>query len=222
MDARTKGNWASRLGPTARTTLIVVAMIFGMLAVGMVGGFGYAIIEDGKLPTKPLVWLILATMIGLVAAAGWVLLSLYRSLHPERMSRFDRRYWKMWAVIIGLSAIVGMAVAILGVSDQSDGLSLVISNAPISSSLAIVASILITVLLVLAAIYYHRTVDDHEERAYLWGSTIGYYFLVIAFPLYWLLARGSLVPTLTIGIALLIVLVSCIVQVVVWALFKFR
>ena len=222
MNAHSQGNWASRLGPTARTILIIVAVIFGMLAIGMVAGFSYAIVEDGKLPTKPIVWAILVAMIGLVAATGWVLLSLYRSLQPERMSRFDRRYWKMWVVIIGLSAIVGMAVAVLGVSDQSDGLSLVISNAPISSGMAIVTSILITVLMVLAAIYYHRTVDDHEERAYLWGSTIGYYFLVLAFPLYWLLARGSLVPTLTIGIALLIILFSCIVQAIVWALFKFR
>ena len=222
MNAHSQGNWASRLGPTARTILIIVAVIFGMLAIGIVAGFSYAIVEDGKLPTKPIVWAILVAMIGLVAATGWVLLSLYRSLQPERMSRFDRRYWKMWVVIIGLSAIVGMAVAVLGVSDQSDGLSLVISNAPISSGMAIVTSILITVLMVLAAIYYHRTVDDHEERAYLWGSTIGYYFLVLAFPLYWLLARGSLVPTLTIGIALLIILFSCIVQAIVWALFKFR
>lgn len=222
MSAQTKSGWADRLGPTGRTIAIILTIILGMLAVGMVAGFSYAIIEDGKIPTKPIVYLIFSAMVGLVAGAGWMLLSLFRAIHPERMSRFDRRYWKMWAVVIGLSFPIGIAIAILGIGDQSDGLSLVVSNAPIAPGTAIFVSVLVTILVVLAAVYHHRTVDDHEERAYLWGSTIGYYFLVIAFPLHWLLARGSLVPALTIGIALLIILISCIVQALVWALFKFR
>ena len=222
MNAEAKQGWADRMGPGARTVAIIVAVILGVFAVGMVGGFSYAVIEDGSLPTKPILYLIFAGMIGLVVLVGWILRSLFRSIHAERMSGFDRRYWKMWMIIIGLSLPIGAAVAVLGLSDQSRGFSLILSNAPIAPLTAILVSIVMTLLLVVAAIIYHRTIDDHEEHAYLWGSTISYYFLILAFPLHWLLARGGLVPTLTIGIALLLILISCLVQAIVWALFKFR
>ena len=214
--------WADRLGTGTRTILIVTTFIFGVFAVGMVGGFSYAVLEDGKLPTKPLVWLIFAAMIALLAFVGWVLLSLFRSLNPQTMSGFDRRYWKMWAVIAALGMPVGIGIALLGLSDQGDGFSLVLSNAPIAPLTAIIGSLLIGVLLVVSAIIYHRTIDDHEERAYLWGSTVAFYFLALTFPLHWLLQRGGLIPALTIGMALLLILFSCIIQAIVWALFKFR
>ena len=222
MDARTNDGWANRLGPTARTIAIILAVVLGVFAIGMVGGFSYALIEDGQLPTKPQVYLIFAAMIGLVVASGWVLLSLFRSIQSAGMSRFDRRYWKMWLVIFALSMPIGAAVAVLGLSDQRDGLTLILSNAPIAPLAAILVSVAMTMLLVMAAVIYHRTIDDHEEHAYLWGSTIGYYFLVLAFPLHWLLARGGLVPQITIGIALLIILASCVVQAIAWAMLKFR
>ena len=188
----------------------------------MVAGFSYAVFDDGQLPTKPIAYIIFAAMIGLVAVVGWVLATLIRSLNPQMMSGFDRRYWKMWAVIAALGMPVGIGIALLGLSDQGDGFSLVLSNSPIAPLTAIVGSLLIGVLLVVSAIIYHRTIDDHEERAYLWGSTVAFYFLALTFPLHWLLQRGGLIPALTIGMALLLILFSCIIQAIVWALFKFR
>lgn len=222
MTAQPNAGWADRLGSTARAALIVVTSILAVFVIGMVAGFTHAIFEDGRLPTKPLAYLTFAAIIGAAALVGWVLATLIRSLRPHSMSGFDRRYWKMCAIIFGLSVPIGIVLAIFGLSDQDDGFSLILSDAPITPLIAIATSILVTILLALAAIYYHRTVDDHEERAYLWGSTIAFYILVLAFPLYWLLARGGLVPQITIGIAMLIILLSCIVQAIVWALFKFR
>ncbi|MES2905094.1 MAG: hypothetical protein V4696_12990 [Pseudomonadota bacterium] len=222
MNSETSPRWADRLGTGTRTILIVTTIIFGLFAVGMVAGFSYAVLEDGKLPTKPLVWLIFAAMVALVALVGWVLLSLFRSIYPERMSRFDKRYWKMWAIVIGLSFPIGIAVGVLGLSDQSGGFSLLLSNAPISPPTAILVSVVGSILMIATLVIYFRAIDDHEERAYLWGSNVAFHFLALAFPFYWLLARGGLVPALTIGAALLIVLLSCIVQAIVWALFKFR
>lgn len=222
MNSEPSPRWADRLGTGSRTFLIVTTFIFGVFAVGMVGGFSYAVIEDGKLPTKPLVWLVFAAMVGLVAFVGWVLLSLFRSIYPERMSRFDRRYWKMWAIVFALSAPLGALLAGLGLSDQSQGVSLILSNSPIAPLTAILVSIVVSILLIASLVIYFRTIDDHEARAYLWGSNVAFHFIAIAFPLYWLLARGGLLPQITIGIALLIVLASCVVQASVWALFKFR
>ena len=222
MDVQANERWADRLGTTARVVLILVSSILGVFAVGMLLGFSYSMIEHGHIPTKPIIYLIFAAMVGLVAVIVWFLVTVVRSARPKGLSGFDQRYWKMWVIIAVLSLPLGIALAVFGLSDQGNGFSLVLSNDPISPILAILLSAAMTVLLVLAALVYHRTIDDHEERAYLWGSTIGYYFLILAFPLYWLLARGGLVPTLTIGIALLIILFSCIVQAIVWALFKFR
>lgn len=222
MDARQNAGWADRLGSTTRILLLVVIAIFGVFAIGMAGGFSAAVIEHGQLPTKPVVWLIFAAMVGLVAVIGWVLATLVRSFRPQTMSGFDRRYWKMWAIVFALGLPIGLGWAAFGMSDQKNGFSLALSNAPIAPLTAILVSLGVGILLVASAIIYHRTIDDHEERAYLWASTLAYYFLVLAFPLYWLLARGGLVPALTIGSALLLILISCILQAIVWALFKFR
>lgn len=222
MNAHVNAGWADRLGSTARYSLIVLVAILGIFMVGMVGGFSYAIIEDGRLPTKPLAYLIFAAILGGTALAGWVLATLVRSLQSQAMSKFDRRYWKMWGIVVGLSIPIGLGVAVLGLSDQARGFSLVLSNSPIAPLTAVGVALGVGILLVAAAIIYHRTIDDHEERAYLWGSTLAYYFLILAFPLHWLLARGGLVPAMSIGIALLLVLLSCIIQAIVWALFKFR
>lgn len=222
MTAQPPTRWADRLGSGTRTLLIFIAFLAGLFALGMVGGFSYAVLEDGKIPTKPLVWLIFAAMIALVAVIGWVLISLFRSVYPERMSRFDRRYWKMWGIVLGLSIPIGAVLAILGLSDQSKGFSLILSNTPIAPLTAILVSIGLVVLIVATMVIYFRAIDDHEAQAYLWGSNIAFHFLAFTFPVYWLLARGGLVPALTIGIALLIVLASCVVQAIVWALFKFR
>ena len=222
MNSETSPRWADRLGTSARTILIIVVFILGVFAIGMIAGFGFAVIENGKLPIKPVAYLIFVAMIGLVALLGWVLLSLFRSVHSERMSRFDRRYWTMWALLAVLGIPFGIGIGMLGLSEDASFNSLVLSNSPIAPLTAILGSILLSAVLIVSMVIYFRAIDDHEEHAYLWGSTVAFHFLVLAFPLHWLLARGGLVPTLTIGIALLIVLISCIVQAIVWTLFKFR
>ena len=222
MNADANAGWAERLGSTARILLLVVTAIFGVFAVGMVGGFSAAVIEDGQLPTKPVAWLIFAAMVALVAVIGWILATLVRSFRPQTMSGFDRRYWKMWGVIVLLGMPVGVALAAFGLDDPGDGFSMMLSNSPIAPLTAILVSLAVAILLTASLVIYFRTIDDHEERAYLWGTNIAFHFLALAFPLYWLLARGGLVPPITIAIALLIVLLSCIVQSIVWALFKFR
>ena len=222
MNAEANAGWAERLGSTARILLLVVTAIFGVFAVGMVGGFSAAVIEDGQLPTKPVVWLIFAAMVGLVAVVGWVLATLVRSFRPQTMSGFDRRYWKMWGVMVLLGMPLGVAMAVFGLDDPGGGFSMMISNAPIAPLTAVLVSLVVSALLIAALVIYFRTIDDHEERAYLWGSNIAFHFLALAFPLYWLLARGGLVSQITICIALLIILLSCIIQAIVWALFKFR
>ncbi len=222
MDERANSGWADRLGTTARVVMIIGASIFGVFAIGLIAGFSHSVIEHGHIPSKPSVYAIFAAMVGLLALIGWVLARLIRSFRHQTMSGFDRRYWKMWAILLGLSVPLGALLAGLGLDDPRDGFSIMLSNSPIAPLSAILVSIVVSILLVASMVVYFRTIDDHEERAYLWGSNVAFHFLALAFPLHWLLARGGLVPQITIGIALLIILLSCVVQAAVWALFKFR
>jgi len=223
MDGQAQGNWADRLNPTARTASIVIALIAALLVFGAIVGVTVAVFEHGKLPNKPLAYVVFAGMLGLAALLSWFIAGLVRAVRRQQMSGFDRRYWRMWIVLVALGLPLGIAVGILGTGDdQQNPLSSMFSNSAISPLVAGLLGAAFVLLMVLAAVYYHRTIDDHEERAYLWGSTIAFYFLALAFPLHWLLARGDIVPVLTIGVALLLILLSCIVQAIAWALLKFR
>lgn len=68
---------------------------------------------------------------------------------------------------------------------------------PIAKRVALILAILVTATFVLALVLYHRPVDGHEERAYLWGSQVAYYFLILAFPVWWLFERSAIVGPLT-------------------------
>lgn len=222
MEQQANAGWADRLGPTPRITLIVVTATLGLLAVAMLAGYSYAFIEHGHLPNTPRAYFKFAVMVGLVALFGWLVTKLIRSIRPETMSYFDRRYWKMWAIVVGLSIPIGVMVAVIGLSKKEDPFSMALSNSPIAPLTAIVGAVVLVTILIASVVIYFRAIDDHEERAYLWGSNVAFHFLALAFPLHWLLARGGLVPALTIGTALLLVLASCVLQAIVWALFKFR
>ena len=93
---------------------------------------------------------------------------------------------------------------------------------PVRLAIAVLLAILVTGTFAASVWLYHRAIDDHEERAYLWGSQVAYYFLILALPAWWLLERGGIVPAITTGVAFLAILVSFLVQGAVWAWLKFR
>ena len=96
------------------------------------------------------------------------------------------------------------------------------SGSPIAAPIAALLAVLTTGFFAAAVWLYHRTIDDHEERAYLWGSQLAYYLLVLALPAWWLLERGGIVGPVTATVALIAILISFLVQEIVWAWLKFR
>ena len=213
----------SRMSPAARALAVLGAMTFAMFVIGFWVGFGAGAIEHGHLPRKPLAWVIIG--IGAVATVAVVVLlrALFKSGLFAGMNRFDTRYWKMWLIIALLGIPLGIGMVLLGIMDTPAGdferLFGTGTIGPVTASLATVALI---VTLGVAAWLYQRTIDDHEERAYLLGSLIAYYFVSLAIPCWWLLSRGGIVPPLDFAAAFSIVLVSFVIQAAVWAWFKFR
>ena len=139
---------------------------------------------------------------------------------PKSASAYEKKYWNVWLVIVGISAPVGAISAILLLRSGVPASSLF--TAPIAPGVAIALALLVTAVCIAAIALYHRAIDDHEERAYLWGSQLAYYFLIVAFPAWWLLERGGIVGAITTGTAFVAVLLSAVVQAGVWAWLKYR
>ena len=207
----------------ARPALQRVAIAFalataGLFLVGMALGVVTAMLTKGW-PSR--LWV---SFIPIVAAplGIWAIVTAWRLFAPAKSaSAYEKRYWNVWLVIVGISAPVGAICAMLflrsGVAPSA-----VFTNAPIPPAIATVLAVLVTAVCIVAVALYHRAIDDHEERAYLWGSQLAYYFLIVLFPAWWLLERGGIVGALTTGTAFVAVLLSFVVQAGVWAWLKYR
>ena len=214
--------WSDRLSPALRG----VAMLFTTLALlflfGALVGFTKAMMDHGA-PHRPGAYVALLAILAGLAGFGWIMRQLLRSWRNPDVSSFDRRYYRMWALVAVLSIPLGIGVALINdAGDPGATGRRIVSNLPLDPTLALVTTVIGVLLLVASAIVYHRTIDDHEERAYLLGSTAAFYFMSIAFPAVWLLARGGWVAPLHIGGAMVILLGAVLLQAAVWMWFKFR
>ncbi|MDQ3077761.1 MAG: hypothetical protein M3Q83_02845 [Pseudomonadota bacterium] len=214
----------SRMNPAARGVALAVTFTFALFVLGFWVGFFAASIEHGHLLPRSLSgWL--AVAIGAVATIVSVQLlrAQLRTGLFTGMTPFDRRYWKMMMWIGLLGVPIGIGLMVLGLIDMPGrDLEGLFGSGPIGPLGAAIAAAVFVALLGIAMWLYHRAIDDHEERAYLWGSQIAYYFVSLAIPAWWLLSRGGIVPPLDFTAAFSIVIISFVVQAAVWAWFKFR
>ena len=136
-----------------------------------------------------------------------------RPMSPRR-----RKYW----IALGLAGVLGGIIGGWLGADQPDGPAaglVLLGNSPLSVNFAIGASILWLAGMAVCMIIYHRAIDDHEERAWLWACTAGWYTFMFAAPVWWVLHRASLAPPAD---AMLIFLGSLAVNGVVWLWLKYR
>ena len=136
-----------------------------------------------------------------------------RPMSPRR-----KRYW----TALGLACAFGGILGAWMQSTQSDGATIdiaLLSNSALPISFAIGASIIWVVGLAISLILYHRSVDDHEERAYLWAGTAAWYALTLAAPTWWVLYRASLAPAPDV---MRLFLGALAVNAIVWLWLKYR
>lgn len=133
------------------------------------------------------------------------------------MSPRQRRY----RFAIGFAGVVGGIVGGWMAADQPDdrGAFAMAFSGSLSAGFAIGASIFWVLGLAIAMTLYHRAIDDHEERAWLWAGLAGWYAFVVPAPVWWVLHRAGLAPPAD---AMLLFLLSMIVNAVVWLWFKYR
>jgi hypothetical protein len=211
--------WADRLSQPKRQVALTFSGIFLIFAVGTLVGFGRVFLEDPR-ADKPADWIILAIILLLIAALSRSTWLLTRSWRSPAQSRYERRYRRMWLILIALGVPFGFLLAMA--FDSGPAAAEILSNSPISPITAIACATGILIVTVVSMLLYHRVVDDHEERALLWANSGAYYALSVALPAAWLLARGGLIPPVGMGTAVLLLLGSFLVQTIVWLWLKYR
>lgn len=158
-----------------------------------------------------------ASLIALAIGAAVLALYLRRTgMFWSGWSARKRRYWAS----MGLASLIGAAGAYWTLIPQSSGSGPIqLISGPLPRNVAIGTATLWVVGLAFAMMLYHRAIDDHEKRAWLWAGLAGWYAFVFPIPAWWLLHRAALVPPVD---AMLLFILSLIVNSIVYVWLKFR
>lgn len=192
----------------------VLICVVTILFAGIFAGYNAGLAEAGKPALAPWAAPLIAVALGAVALAfyfrrhtEWL-----RGLSPRR-----RRYWSA----LGLSAIVGGVIGGWMQLDQaqSGGVIIFLGSGPLSAGFAIGASIFWVLGLIIGLAIYHRSIDDHEQRAWLWAGLVGWYAFIFPAPVWWVLHRAALAPPVD---AMLLFLFSMVANAIVYLWLKFR
>lgn len=197
--------------------LLALSAIALLLSAGMVAGIAVNIVEDRRLP--PLGAALLGGSLAGLLLFGWAVWRQSAYWRRPGQSAYERRYTRMMLVLLGSGLPVGLLLGFAGNSRPDETL---FSNAPLSPLLAALAAGTLVVVLAGTLVFYHRTIDDHEERAYLWANSLAFYFLALALPAAWLLSRGGLIAPVGIGGAMLLLLAALGINAAAWAWLKYR
>lgn len=208
---------ASRLSLPVRMILLIIAATALLFCAGMVVGIVIALIEDGVLSARGAA--LLAASVGGIALFAWASWKLSAYWRRPGRSAYEKRYTRMLLILFASGLPLGILIGMAG--DGQPGTSL-FSNGPLDPRLAAMAAIAEVLILGATLVIYHRSIDDHEQQAYLWANSIAFYFLALTLPAVWLLARGGLLPGLGFGSAMLILLGAFAINFAVWAWLKYR
>lgn len=202
-----------------RVLIALLLATVGLFLLGMAVGVVAAMIEKGQMPSR--LWVAALPFVAAPLGALGVYGAWRLAAPPATASGYEKRYWRTWLIVMALGVPVGIVFAMTTLSPEAGSFN-PFAASPIAKPIAVLLAILVTGTFAVAVTLYHRAIDDHEERAYLWGSQIAYYFLILALPAWWLLERGGIVPPIDTAVAFWAILMSFLVQGAVWAWLKFR
>lgn len=191
---------------TMEATGLVVA---GTFLAGMMAGYLDASQNDSWLR-----WFgPAAIMIAATVFAGWKLLQMRTSVN---LSLRQRRYALSFLIATIVGAVIGVWLQFSGhmFRDALAGKANVMT-----AETAIILTAVYAVGMAISMIFYHRGIDDHEERAWLWAGLFGWYAFVFPAPAWMILASAKVVPPVD---AFVLLVFSAIVNAIAWLWLKFR
>ncbi|HMO76423.1 MAG TPA: hypothetical protein PKD99_12500 [Sphingopyxis sp.] len=213
-EAKTMANDAKRPGAFGLIGWPVAIVMGSAMLLGGFAGYNQAAIDNGEGPLP--VW---AGPLAALAFAAFGLAFYLRRYAPmwRQWSPRKRRYWLTLAFCGAIGGVVGGWLVIDQPGER--GLTEMLASGALSPGFAIGAALLWTAGLAVGMIFYHRTIDDHEERAWLWAGVAGWYAFIFPAPVWWVLHRAALAPPADV---MLLFCLSLIVNAVVWMWLKFR
>lgn len=123
----------------------------------------------------------------------------------EPLTERERKSRNMLMISGALGGAIGLALALLNLGKEADPF----SNGPISPVGAVILALLWGLGLPLITKYWNRYIDEQEADAYRWGTYYGFMVYGIGAPVWWILARASLVPPINGVILYYAVLMTC-------------
>jgi hypothetical protein len=190
----------------------VIIIIGTMFLMGIVAGYLDGMAEKGRDVPSSTIGAGFVLLLGIAAMALYVRRA---GKFWQDWSRRKRLYWTS----LGAAGLLGAISAVLLQNGGVDvGVALFTSSA-LSPSTAIILSLLWGVGLAVIMVVYHRAIDDHEERAWLWAGLAGWYAFILPAPAWWILHRAGLAPPAD---AMLLFVLSMVVNAAVYLWLKFR
>lgn len=203
--------------PRSLAALVAWPIVITVIAAMLLGGFfGYnqAMLDKGGTPLPAWAGPLAVVGFGTIALVAYVrrYRSTWQSLSPRK-----QRYW----LALGLCAVIGGVIGGWLTIDQPTerGFTEMLASGSLSPGFAVSASLLWTAGLAVGMVLYHRAIDDHEERAWLWASTAGWYTFIFPAPVWWVLHRAGMAPPAD---TMILFIFSLVVNAIVYLWLKFR
>lgn len=203
-----------RMSPGGAAGWLIAGLIAALFFAGVAAGLLTELAARGFSAITPAFG---GALVGLGIAGTTILLVAPSFPSWRAMSQRRRRYWAS----LGGAALVGaIGRGLLHSGDASGhGGGSLFGDGALLPDFAIAMAALWAIGMALACLMYHRAIDDHEERAWLWAGLAGWYAFVIPAPAWWVLHRAAVAPPIDV---MLLFILSMLVNALVWLWLKFR
>ena len=180
-----------------------IALIF---TGGMIAGYTSGALERGGPDLVD--GAIIAAMVLLAALVAFGIWRFWPQTVEEPVAPRVRSARRLFAVAIALGLPLGF---LLGVTDEGTGA--LLSNAPVSSSIAALAIVLWLIAGPLITWLWWQKIDEHEAGAYREGALVAAHAYIFITPIWWMASRAGWLPPLE---PMLVLLAVTVLWSVVW------
>ncbi|MFN3863487.1 MAG: hypothetical protein ACK4RT_04310 [Erythrobacter sp.] len=167
---------------------------------GMIAGYTSGVLERGGPDLVD--GAIIAAMVLLAALVALGIWRFWSKTIEEPVASRVRSARRLFAVAIALSLPLGL---LLGVTDEGSGA--LLSNAPVSASIAALAIVLWLIAGPLITWLWWQKIDEHEAGAYREGALVAAHAYIFITPIWWMASRAGWLPLLEPMLVLLAVTV---------------
>lgn len=172
-----------------RFLAFILACLLGLAIIAFTAGFVAGMTEDGAVSWAD----IMAVGVGIFLLAGvaWLLKRTLPDVALPSSPRMRSTRLILY-VTIGLSVLLGIALAMLSDATGADVASVFADGSPLPQPVAIflLAGLVVVTLL---SIRWHMLLDEHERAAYDFGGIAALYAYFMLSAGWWLLWRGGMV-----------------------------